>query len=282
MSEKFRWRKIKKNGDDAAEALLREWERYCVGACARFIKRGNSDTNVWKLCGKTGGPAALIVQNRSTLLPVFCGHREIPAPPFLDGFFTAVKVHSIQGIKEDAVILEDILAKRGKAAAQNNDYYLMIIDKMPESQCYKPEPASLVLRVPQLVDLDSLAALQAGYEQEEVLPRGAVFNPAASRINTAQLIVKEGILAAELDGRLVGKININAISFTRFQVGGVYVHPDFRGLGIARCMAAVFIGSLIKQGRGVTLYVRKSNHAARRLYDRLGFTVTGDYRISYY
>jgi predicted GNAT family acetyltransferase len=127
-----------------------------------------------------------------------------------------------------------------------------------------------------------MAALQAAYEQEEVVPRGSTFSPAASRVNIANIIVNGQTLAAELDGRLVGKINISAVSFTRYQVGGVYVHPDFRGLGIARRMATEFIGPLVAQGRGVTLFVKKSNLAARRLYSGLGFSVRGDYRISYY
>jgi predicted GNAT family acetyltransferase len=133
-----------------------------------------------------------------------------------------------------------------------------------------------------LADLDAVAALQAAYEQEEVLPKGSVFSPLSSRTNTANIISKSHILAAELGGRLVGKININAVSFTRYQVGGVYVHPSFRRLGIASRMATEFIGSLILQGRGVTLFVRKTNLAARRLYAGLGFSVRGDYRISYY
>jgi predicted GNAT family acetyltransferase len=65
-------------------------------------------------------------------------------------------------------------------------------------------------------------------------------------------------------------------------VGGVYVHPDFRGMGIARRMATEFAASLIGQGRGVTLFVKKSNLAARRLYASLGFVRCEDYRISYY
>ncbi|MCL1958078.1 MAG: GNAT family N-acetyltransferase, partial [Spirochaetes bacterium] len=114
------------------------------------------------------------------------------------------------------------------------------------------------------------------------LPKGANFSPAASRVNAANIIAKGQVLAAEVDGRFVGKINVSAVSFTRYQVGGVYVYPDFRGRGIAGAMAYEFISSLISQGRGVTLFARKSNNAACRLYKSLGFKNINDYCILYY
>ena len=282
MNNNLRWRKIKKREYAGAEALLRENEQLYVGACSRYIKHDKSKDAVWILCAKDWDISGLILHSGRTLMPVFCGGKEIPEPGFLCGFFSSINIHSVQGPRDEAMLLEKTLEKTGRITTDSIDYDLMVIDKMPGADNYSTGPSNLVLRVPGFTDLDSLAVLQADYEREEVLPKGAQFNPAVSRNNLAWIIGNSGILAAELDGRLVGKINVNAHSFTRFQVGGVYVHPDFRKLGIARRMAAEFIGSLIAQGRGVTLFVKKSNHAARRLYDRLGFTVIGNYRISYY
>jgi predicted GNAT family acetyltransferase len=90
------------------------------------------------------------------------------------------------------------------------------------------------------------------------------------------------MLVADLGGRLAGKINTNAVTFTRYQIGGVYVHPDYRGLGIARKMAAAFASGLIAQGKGISLFVKKANAAARKVYQRVGFETLGDYRINYY
>lgn len=266
----------------AIETLLRAKEDKYVSACGRFLIRNTFTDPLWVLRGQKGEVSALIINSRSTLIPVFPEKKEIPKPSFLGGFFRIKKIHSVQGITNEVVILEDAINKMGRTITDTYDFDLMSLDKHPDPGSFLSGPANLVLRVPQLTDIDAIAPLQAAYEQEEVIPKGSVFSPAASRINIANIISKGQILSAQLNGRLVGKININAVSYTRYQVGGVYVHPDFRGRGIARRMAGEFITSLIDQGRGVTLFVKKSNLAARRLYTSLGFNIHGDYRITYY
>jgi ribosomal protein S18 acetylase RimI-like enzyme len=274
----YRWRKMKKRDASVPEALLRERESLCVAACGKFLKRNP----VWTLRNKTGHIAALIVQSRQNLMPVLCGHRNIPLPRFLSGFFSAASVHSVQGLREELVVFERALAKLGLMAEEHIDFDLMCIDRPPNSYCLSAGPTNLIIRQPDFTDMDALAALQAGYEREEVLPRSAEFSPAASRMNTEHLVSHQQIFVAELNGRLVGKINTSAISFTRFQIGGVYVHPEYRSRGIACRMTAEFVRSLVAQGRGVSLFVKKSNPSAHSVYVRLGFRTLGDYRILYF
>jgi len=281
MSEYF-WRRMKNSEVSAVEKMLRAIEDRYVGACGRFLLRDDSNDPVWVLRGKKGGLLGLVINSRSTLMPVLCGKKEIPPLRFLGGFFKKKYIHSAQGQKEDVLVLQDALEKTGRNIMDIYDYDLMSIDKPPDQKSRSAGPANLILRLPKMTDLDSMAALQAAYEKEEVMHRGSVFSPAASRVNAANIIAKAQVLVAEIDGRLVGKINVSAVSFTRYQVGGVYVHPDFRGLGIARRMAAEFITSLINEGRGVTLFVKKTNATARKLYTSLGFSAKGDYRITYY
>jgi predicted GNAT family acetyltransferase len=206
--------------------------------------------------------------------------KEIPDARFLKSFFNKKKLHSVQGLTMEVQIMENVLERIGMTAWDIYDYDLMDLDSLPSAKLSGPE--NLVLRVPQMIDLDAAAPLQAGYEMEEVLPKGAAFSPAASRINLSNIIAKGQILAAQINGRLVGKINVSSVSFTRYLVGGVYVHPDFRGMGIAKRMTQEFITSLISQGKGITLFVKKNNIPARKIYAALGFKKTGDYRITYY
>jgi ribosomal protein S18 acetylase RimI-like enzyme len=279
-----RWRKMKKKETAAAEALLHSHERWCMNACNRYINRSADGGNVWLLKGSDGNSAALIVYSKQSLLPVLgtsCGGREYISPPhFLRGFFGAIPIHSLQGRKEDVLIMEAALEKIGLYAAEKIDYDLMCIDCPPSG--FYPAYAGLTIRKPHNGDKDALAALQAAYEQEEVLPTAAEFSAAVSRLNMERIFSKEQMFVAELNGRLIGKINTNAATFTRYQVGGVYVLPEYRGHGIARRMAGEFITSLTAQGRGISLFVKKSNPAARRVYQRIGFEILGDYRINYF
>jgi ribosomal protein S18 acetylase RimI-like enzyme len=280
-----KWRKMQNDEASNVEALLQSNERWCMNACNRFINRSKKEDHIWLYRSGEGGHVgdilALVVQSKQNLLPVLYGQKYIPSLHFLRGFFGTVPIHSLQGPKEDVLVMEMLLEKMGLYAAEKIDYDLMCIDHPPsdfQGACH----AGLVIRKPQAPDLNALAALQAAYEQEEVLPLASEFNAAASRLNTERIFLKEHMLVAEFNGNLIGKINTNAVTFTRYQVGGVYVHPDYRGLGIARRMSGEFIASLTAQGRGISLFVKKTNSAARRVYQRIGFEILGNYRINYY
>lgn len=262
------------------ENLLLDNENNYVGACGRFLSRVETRDSLLLLRENINDVSAFVINSRSTVIPVLCGLTELPDFKNLKSFFKKKKIHSVQGLKNEVLLLEDAIKRIGKKEIDMIDYDLMSLDKQPVNG--GKFPSNLEICAPQMIDLDAIAPLQAGYEKEEVLPKGSDFSPAASRLNIANIIANSKILAARINGRFVGKINISAVSFTRYQVGGVYVHPDFRGLGIARRMASVFISSLINEGRGVTLFVKKSNIAAQKLYTRIGFTRQNDYRITYY
>jgi predicted GNAT family acetyltransferase len=241
---------------------------------------------VWTLRDIEGDLCAVIVHVKQSLLPVLCGQKNIPPPRFLQGLFVTTNVHSVQGRKEDAVILETALEKIGLFAAENIDYDCMCIDR-PPAGFHSSGPADLVIRKPQSADIDSLATLHAAYEREEVLPAKSEFNAAVSRLNTERIFRNEQMLVAELAGRVVGKITATAAACARCQIGGVYVHPDYRGRGIARRMAGEFAEGLVSAsgeaaGGGISLFVKKTNSVARFIYLSIGFEIAGDYRISYY
>ena len=276
-----KWRKMKNRESPAAEALLKSHERWCMNACSRYINLKSLKGEVWILHGENGEPSAIVVHARRGLLPVLCGKEHVPAPHFLHGFFSKTTIYSLQGKKDDVLKMETVMEGTGMVATEKSDFDLMCIDKLPNG-FGSAGPTELVIRKPKLADLDTLVSLHAAYEKEEVLPAGRNPNPATTRMNMERIFSKEQMLVAELDGRLVGKINTNAVTFTRYQVGGVYVHPDYRGRGIARRMAGEFIAGLVAQGRGISLFVKKSNTAARLVYRNIGFEILGSYRINYY
>jgi len=284
----FSWRKMRNNDREIfpAQDMLRDLEDDYTCAAARFVSRVPSRDSVWTLKGKKNELKALIINSKSTILPVFYGQYDFPRPKFLGGYFQLKKIHSVQGLKEEVIILENEIKNFGRKISDIFDYDFMTLDPLTKNRnpalADQKTASALVLRVPAMTDLDVLAPLQAAYEHEEVLHNGSVFSPAASRISLASVIAGGNILAAEVNGRLVGKINISGVSFTKYLIGGVYVHPDFRNKGIAEAMTSLFISSLVKDGRGVTLFVKKTNLAAKKLYTKLGFKTIKDYRITYF
>jgi ribosomal protein S18 acetylase RimI-like enzyme len=280
-----RWHTLKKREALAAESFLREREKTCVTACAGFIRREKTG-HVWFLPDEAGNIASLLIYNRGSLIPVLGENKDIPAPRFLDHFrerfLRLIPIHSVQGIVGDVEVFETFLVETGRRPGCCMDYDLMYTDREPWAGVLPKGPPGLTLRPPDATDIEALFPLQAAYEQEEVLPPDTAFNPVSCRLTLERIIGREHALVACLDGRIVGKINTNAESFTRYQIGGVYVHPDYRGLGIAAVMTAALVRKLVALGKGVSLFVKKRNAAARSVYRRTGFVHTGDYRIAYY
>lgn len=266
---------MKKHQAGEIEALLRSREGMCMNACSRYLNRASWGSKVWTL---GSGIPALVIYARNSLFPVLSGRRDIPPLHFLGGIFGMAPIHAVQGSIEDSSALEAALEKSGLNAAERIDYDLMSIDR-PPSGYQSAGPGNLVIRKPEPSDMDAIAALHAAYEREEVIPSASELNLAVSRLNAERIFKNEQMLVAEINSRLVGKINTNAATFTRYQIGGVYVHPDYRGCGIACRMAGEFTALL---QRGVSLFVKRSNGKARSVYSRIGFEISGDYRICYY
>ena len=87
-----------------------------------------------------------------------------------------------------------------------------------------------------------------------------------------QDMVSQGIVAMAVTWLVIDEMHIATIA----------VHPEFRGLGIARQLMVVIMDSAKMEGMvSVTLEVRASNQAAQALYRQFGFEEVGR-RIRYY
>ena len=271
-----------------AEKFLKTQESFCVSACSKFIMFNTAQDHLWTIrAGRTSKAPQERITNllfhcQRVLYPIFADRTSIPVPRFMERFARKISIHAIQGIAKDVAILETILGAYGYRISDAFDYDLMSLDQAPTEESLHKGPNDLILRSPELSDLEALYPLQAAYEIEEVLPKGAVFNPASCLANLQHTLGQEPALVAMLDGRMIGKAQVNAASFSRLQIGGVYVHPDYRGRGIATRMTAVLSQQLLAMNKGLTLFVKKRNTPAQRAYSTIGFKTIGDYRICYY
>ena len=88
-------------------------------------------------------------------------------------------------------------------------------------------------------------------------------------------------VARNADGRVVGFCSFWRV-LDELHLNNLAVDPPSRGLGIGTALLTAVLAAGARLGaRRATLEVRRSNDAAQRLYQRLGFTVAG-VRRGYY
>jgi hypothetical protein len=100
----------------------------------------------------------------------------------------------------------------------------------------------------------------------------------AHRARVASLLRTRRSYTRVVDGQVIFKADLAAISRHTAQVQGVWVAPAWRGRGVGTAaMAAVVRDALRRVAPSVTLYVNDYNVAARRMYERCGFRQVGTF-----
>ena len=92
-------------------------------------------------------------------------------------------------------------------------------------------------------------------------------------------LIRAGRSFARIEGgEVLFKAEVGAVSAAACQVQGVWVAHALRGRGLAApAMAAVVQQALADIAPVVSLYVNDFNTAARKAYDRVGFTQVGEF-----
>ncbi|RIK14876.1 MAG: DUF4081 domain-containing protein [Acidobacteria bacterium] len=100
----------------------------------------------------------------------------------------------------------------------------------------------------------------------------------AYRRGVAGLIERGHTLVRVEEGEVVFKADLGSVALGVAQVQGVWVHPRWRGQGLAApAMAAVVEHARRHVAPTVTLYVNDFNEPAVRTYQRVGFERTGTF-----
>ena len=101
---------------------------------------------------------------------------------------------------------------------------------------------------------------------------------ASYRARVTELVRSGRAFARIENGRVIFKAEVGAATPQACQVQGVWVHPDYRGRGLAAPgMAAVVVLARASISPVVSLYVNDFNAPARATYRRAGFTEVGEF-----
>jgi GNAT superfamily N-acetyltransferase len=278
----YRWWKAGEIQKMWPETFLKTREPFCVSACARFLNMSYSFDKMWVLSTRSQTVSALLFQSGKTLFPIFGSYADVTLPVYMRKILLSTPITAIQGVLRDTLIMEKLLAPMGILSRSRMDYDLMSIDSPGQINDCAPLPSGVFFKKPLLSEIETLLPLQSAYLDEEVRPAGAEpYSAKICRAQTEHLLRKEKMITACMGNKFIGKINTSAQSFSRCQIGGVFVAPAWRNRGIASAMCGHFCRALLRSGNPVTLFVRKTNPAALRVYEKVGFQKIADYSIVY-
>ncbi|OBB63820.1 MULTISPECIES: GNAT family N-acetyltransferase [unclassified Mycobacterium] len=97
------------------------------------------------------------------------------------------------------------------------------------------------------------------------------------RRRVASLIAAGRAWARFEHGQVVFKAEVGSQSPGVGQIQGVWVHPEWRGLGIGTAGTATVAAVIVGSGRTASLYVNSFNTVARAAYARVGFAEVGTF-----
>lgn len=182
--------------------------------------------------------------------------------------------------REDRIrMIENIYGDRNSFSV---DYFLMVKERGTSLVKKPPQlPMGVVYRLAVSDDSDDLYPLEKAYQLEEVVRDPESLNESFLKRNFRDQLDREIIWLGESAQGICCKGGTNAIGFDFCQLGGVYTLPEMRGRGVGTGLILHLDHYLNENRWGSALFVRKSNGAAIRVYEKCGFTQKNTYRIVY-
>jgi len=183
------------------------------------------------------------------------------------------------GRREDVLAFEATL---GRTPHQFLDYYLMVQHHVPPERPFPRVPEGFSIHIANHNDVERLFSLQKQYEIEEVLLPGNTFHAASSRSHLESTLKDELVLYGSIGDHPIAKVGTNARGIFYDQIGGVFTDARYRSRGVSTLLMTKLLEHIGKFGKNGTLFVKKENAPAIKMYSNLGFVREHDFRISYY
>ena len=241
--------------------------------------------------GKTSIESAILFSQYGIMFPIF-GEESLKNMEQLDTYINGFRrnIYSIMGIKNDVTAAEKLLKLTPHTEV---NYYLMILTAEDFFKKYDYHGAKdrapdtygtrrISIKRATIRDAKELFPLERDYQLEEVIINPGNYNPKFIMEMFKKNLSKNIVLFAEIDGIPVSKAGTNAQGFYTDQIGGVYTAKQERGKGFARDVMIRLLGCIFKDKKTASLFVKKENIPAVKLYEHLGFTIMNDFKISYF
>lgn len=135
----------------------------------------------------------------------------------------------------------------------------------------------MVLRTPPLHRaMPSIRVLGAG-DVPDMLRLVTLTEPGPFRLRTRTL---GAYLGVRQNGRLIAMAGerLKLPGFT--EISAVCVHPEYRGLGLARALVTALVDLIVSRNETPFLHLYIENHPARALYESLGFELRAQVHIT--
>lgn len=160
----------------------------------------------------------------------------------------------------------------GPARDVRNHQPLLALSKHPNCEI---DPAVRQVR-PDELDAYLVAAVDMFIGEVGVDPRIGDGGRGYRR-RVASLIAAGRAWARFEQGQVVFKAEVGSQSPGVGQIQGVWVHPEWRGLGLGTAGTATVAAVIVGSGRTASLYVNSFNTVARAAYARVGFSDVGTF-----
>lgn len=263
---------------NSLEALVRQQETSCIDAVPLLDKSPIVHTN-----GKNVD-AALFFTSYGRIIPVlgkdFLFHQEdVRDIAYLAG--NAVYLPTSVSGRKEAV---DMFLERFSCGQREQvlEHYIMELDRSR----FKNEPVPEQLRIKickgSLRHLLPLLPLQRTYEIQEVLLDPGTIDTLETYRWLKSILTREICFYAKRGFRYVSKANTNARGFDHLQIGGVFTDTRFRNQGYAYYTVSALCRHILEEENMIpSLFVKKDNEKAIKLYKRLGFEITDSTKTVY-
>ncbi|MFW5688034.1 MAG: GNAT family N-acetyltransferase [Spirochaetota bacterium] len=189
------------------------------------------------------------------------------------------RLFSVMGRGRDVEAFE---AAVRRPPGQIMEYHLMVQETPPPELPLPRLPRGMTIRTVGTEDARYLFDIQKKYEIEEVLLPGNTFSHSATMQHLKQTLREQVVMAADLDGVAVAKANTNARGVFFDQIGGVFTERALRSRGIGTALMLRLLQRIAAEQKSGSLFVKKDNAPALRMYQNIGFAVDDEFRISYY